>query len=73
MHLHSEYTPKAETNFECCGLQFHSVNFAFAYIDPSSLQIITMDSSTPSSLFQEVGNLKSVKQDLSVFISVGGW
>lgn len=54
-------------------LPVHSVNFAFAYIDPGSYQIVTMDSSTPSSLFQDTGNLKSIKQDLTIFVSVGGW
>lgn len=70
---HSMHTLDAETNFQCSGLRVYSVNFAFAYIDPASYQIVTMDSSTPSSLFQDVGNLKSIKQDLSVFVSVGGW
>lgn len=32
-----------------------------------------MDTSTPSSLFSDITNVKSVKQDLSVFVSVGGW
>ncbi|KAF7171146.1 hypothetical protein CNMCM5623_003575 [Aspergillus felis] len=32
-----------------------------------------MDSSTPSSLFKDATNLKSIKQDLSVFVSIGGW
>ncbi|KAF4160011.1 hypothetical protein CNMCM6936_004140 [Aspergillus lentulus] len=49
------------------------VNFAFASIDPSTYQVVTMDSSTPSSLFKDAANLKSIKEDLSVFVSVGGW
>ena len=49
------------------------VNFAFAYISPGSYDIVTMDGSTPASLFQDTANLKSVKQDLKVFVSVGGW
>ena len=32
-----------------------------------------MDGSTPASLFQDTANLKSIKQDLKVFVSVGGW
>ncbi|MCJ1474244.1 hypothetical protein MMC13_002902 [Lambiella insularis] len=48
------------------------INFAFAYIDPGSYEIVTMDTSTPSSLFSDITNVKSVKQDLSVFVSVGG-
>ena len=49
------------------------VNFAFAYISPGSYGIVTMDGSTPASLFQDTANLKSIKQDLKVFVSVGGW
>ena len=51
----------------------YSVNFAFAYIDPDSYQIVTMDSDTPSSLFTDATNLKSIKEDIKVFVSVGGW
>jgi chitinase len=50
-----------------------SINFAFAYIDPNSYDIVTMDASTPSSLFIDTADVRSVKQDLSIFISVGGW
>ncbi|BDD61512.1 hypothetical protein MAP00_006554 [Monascus purpureus] len=32
-----------------------------------------MDSRTPSSMFRDNANLKSIKQDLSIFVSVGGW
>lgn len=32
-----------------------------------------MDGSTPASLFQDTANLKSIKQDLKIFVSVGGW
>jgi chitinase len=32
-----------------------------------------MDSDTPSSLFTDATNLKSIKEDLEVFVSVGGW
>lgn len=32
-----------------------------------------MDGQTPSSLFQDTANLKSIKPDLSVFVAVGGW
>jgi chitinase len=49
------------------------VNFAFAYIDPDSYQVVTVDKSTPSSLFQDTANLKSIKPDLAVFVSIGGW
>ncbi|KAI9823661.1 MAG: hypothetical protein M1826_007679 [Phylliscum demangeonii] len=49
------------------------VNFAFAYIEPGSYQVVTMDTSTPATLFQDTANIKSIKQDISVFVSVGGW
>ncbi|KAB8227369.1 uncharacterized protein BDW43DRAFT_323913 [Aspergillus alliaceus] len=49
------------------------VFFAFASIDPSSHQVVAMDSSTPASLFQDTTNIKSIKQDISVFVSIGGW
>ena len=54
-------------------LQAESVNFAFASIDPGSYKVVTMDTLTPSRLFQETANLKSVKPDLVVFVSIGGW
>jgi len=49
------------------------LNFAFAYIDPDSFEIVTMDPSTPESLFQEATDTKKYKSDLKVFVSVGGW
>lgn len=51
----------------------YSVNYAFAYIDPGSLRIVTMDAATEASLFSDTANLKIVKPDLKVFVSVGGW
>ena len=50
-----------------------SVNYAFAYIDQGSLQIVTMDAATEASLFSDTTNIKVVKPDLKVFVSVGGW
>lgn len=52
------------------------VNFAFAYIEPKTLDITTMDSLTPESLFQEVTAIKTMKSGasaLEVFIAIGGW
>ncbi|KAI0024494.1 chitotriosidase-1 [Xylariomycetidae sp. FL0641] len=52
------------------------VNFAFAYIDPDTLDITTMDSKTPEGLFAETTDLKQMKSfssELEVFISLGGW
>ncbi|RMJ21665.1 Glyco_18 protein [Aspergillus sp. HF37] len=53
------------------------VNFAFAYIDPDTLELTTMDSETPESLFQQITAIKSMKSGLGtpveVWIAVGGW
>ncbi|KAK7915206.1 glycoside hydrolase superfamily [Apiospora marii] len=49
------------------------VNYAFAYIDPGSYQIVTMDSATPGSLFDDLTTLKTIKPDLEVWVSIGGW
>jgi chitinase len=49
------------------------VNYAFAYIDPGSYQIVTMDSVTRGSLFDDLTTLKSIKPDLEVWVSIGGW
>ncbi|KAI0890230.1 chitotriosidase-1 [Annulohypoxylon maeteangense] len=52
------------------------VNFAFAYIDPDSLQVTAMDSETPAGLFAQttdIKNLKSRNSQLEVFVSIGGW
>ncbi|RWA12800.1 hypothetical protein EKO27_g2300 [Xylaria grammica] len=49
------------------------VNYAFGYIDPTSFQLVPMDSDTPASLFGTVSNLKQYNSGLKVFISVGGW
>ncbi|OGM50923.1 hypothetical protein ABOM_000717 [Aspergillus bombycis] len=51
----------------------NSVYFAFAFVDPSSYEVVAMDSSTPESLFKETTNIKSIKEDISVFVSIGGW
>lgn len=49
------------------------VNFAFAYIDPDSGDIIPMDDGEGTSLFQRVTNIKLRKPDLKVWVSIGGW
>ncbi|KAI1798649.1 chitotriosidase-1 [Daldinia bambusicola] len=52
------------------------VNFAFAYIDPQTLQVTTMDSETPEYLFIETTDIKQLKSrssELQVFVSIGGW
>lgn len=49
------------------------MNYAFAYIDPESLQITTMDAATPASTFEDLANLKLLNPNLQIFVSVGGW
>ncbi|CZT13600.1 uncharacterized protein RCO7_10835 [Rhynchosporium graminicola] len=49
------------------------LNYAFAYIDPTTFTLVTMDQQTPKELFQEVVDVKQYKSDLQVWISVGGW
>lgn len=52
------------------------VNFAFAYIEPGTYKVTTMDSQTPSSLFKDVADVKTLKSgnaDLEVFVAIGGW
>jgi chitinase len=49
------------------------LNYAFAYIDPDSFQLTSMDVATRLSLFDDLANLKLTKPDLKIFISVGGW
>ncbi|KAL4749617.1 hypothetical protein BDW72DRAFT_194648 [Aspergillus terricola var. indicus] len=49
------------------------LNFAFASIDPETYDVVTMDSATPAKLFKDATNVKSVKEDLLVYVSMGGW
>ncbi|KAL2007609.1 hypothetical protein VTN00DRAFT_9047 [Thermoascus crustaceus] len=52
------------------------LNFAFAYIDPDSLDITVMDDQTPEGLFArttDIKNTKSRNSELEVFVSIGGW
>jgi chitinase len=49
------------------------LNYAFAYIDPESFDITTMDGLTDENLFGDVAELKDIKKDLKVWISIGGW
>lgn len=49
------------------------LNYAFAYIDPKTLALTTMDAQTPESLFGEVSDVKKYNSRLEVWISVGGW
>lgn len=49
------------------------LNYAFAYIDPTTFDIVTMSPDTPAQLFQSVVDAKSYKSDLEVWVSIGGW
>ncbi|KAK2611936.1 hypothetical protein QQS21_002042 [Conoideocrella luteorostrata] len=49
------------------------LNYAFAYVDPNSFEITTMDSATPARIFQEVADLKKTNPSLQIFVSLGGW
>ena len=51
---------------------FTSMNFAFAFFDPSSFQITPMDGNA-ASLYSRFTALKSKKPGLETWISVGGW
>ncbi|KAK4641773.1 hypothetical protein QC761_503790 [Podospora bellae-mahoneyi] len=48
------------------------INYAFAYIDPSSFEITTMDAQTPAKTFQDVVDLKGIKPSLQIYVSIGG-
>ncbi|KAJ0424780.1 hypothetical protein BJY00DRAFT_326015 [Aspergillus carlsbadensis] len=49
------------------------INFAFAYIEPETYQVVTMDGETPSSLFKDTTSVKAIKEEIKVFVSIGGW
>ncbi|KAI9146931.1 symbiotic chitinase [Paramyrothecium foliicola] len=49
------------------------LNYAFAYIDPQSFQITTMDAATPAKTFQDVADLKNSNPSLQLYVSLGGW
>ncbi|KAH8899991.1 glycoside hydrolase [Thozetella sp. PMI_491] len=51
---------------------FTSMNFAFAFFDPSTFQIAPMDSNA-ASLYSRFTALKEGKAGLETWISVGGW
>ena len=52
------------------------VNFAFAYIEPGTYKVTTMDGNTPANLFRDVVDVASMKSGNSgfqVFVSIGDW
>lgn len=48
------------------------LNYAFAFLDPNTFRITTMDAATPVSLFDHFSELKFTNPDLKLFASVGG-
>ncbi|KJR85825.1 class 5 chitinase 1 [Sporothrix schenckii 1099-18] len=51
---------------------FTSINFAFAFFDPTTFVITSMDANA-ASLYSRFTALKSKKPGLEAFISIGGW
>lgn len=49
------------------------LNYAFAFLDPDTFAITTMDAATPVSLFNDFAELKFTYPDLKLFVSIGGW
>lgn len=49
------------------------VNYAFAFIHPTSFLITTMDALTPGSLFNDFADLKIKKPSIKIWLSLGGW
>ncbi|KAH8423010.1 glycoside hydrolase family 18 protein [Aspergillus melleus] len=48
------------------------INFAFAYIDPSTFRVAPMDTAT-ASRYRQVTALKARQPGLEVWIAIGGW
>ena len=53
------------------GIYTH-INYAFASIDPSSFQVVAMDSFT-GTLYPQIIALKGKDPGLKIWISIGGW
>jgi chitinase len=49
------------------------LNFAFAFLDPNTFDIVTMDPQTPASLFVDAVKAKTVNPNIEVWLSIGGW
>ncbi|RDW83598.1 glycoside hydrolase family 18 protein [Aspergillus mulundensis] len=49
------------------------VNYAFAYVDPSTYDITTMDAATPVRIFGDITALKITNPSLKIYVSIGGW
>ncbi|KAI0863675.1 hypothetical protein F4860DRAFT_521760 [Xylaria cubensis] len=49
------------------------LNYAFAYLDPNTFRITTMDATIPVELFDKFSALKSINPRLQLYVSIGGW
>lgn len=49
------------------------LNYAFAYLDPDTLKITTMDARTPASTLDDFAAVKTINPDIKLFVSIGGW
>jgi chitinase len=49
------------------------LNYAFAFIDPSTFKITTMDAATPVHTFTDFAALKAKNPAIELFVSIGGW
>jgi chitinase len=49
------------------------LNYAFAFIDPATFKITTMDAATPVRTFTDFAALKAKNPALELFVSIGGW
>ncbi|KAI1852652.1 hypothetical protein JX266_002193 [Neoarthrinium moseri] len=49
------------------------LNYAFAFIDPSSYELTTMDKETSEDLWQITVDAKKYNVNLKVYVAVGGW
>ncbi|KAK5658413.1 hypothetical protein OQA88_2390 [Cercophora sp. LCS_1] len=49
------------------------LNYAFAFIEPVTFELTTMDDKTPESLFKLTTDTKKYNPNLKVYIAIGGW
>jgi chitinase len=49
------------------------LNFAFAFLDPNTFNVVTMDPQTPASLFTDAAAAKAINPKIEVWLSIGGW
>jgi chitinase len=49
------------------------LNFAFAFLDPVTFAVTTMDPETSAQLFYDAADAKLFNPQLEVWLSIGGW